>query len=170
MNQSADYRLSPGDQLTIVVYDQPQLSGDFIIDGGGGLLLPLAGPVSLSGRTLAEAQELIQDKFADGILVKPGVSVRIKEYRPIFVTGSVRRPGSYPFIALESVKAAIAAAGGKGEPIEASLNGSVSDFITAGAARAAARIRLRRVARAQGTPGSPTRRSRELRHADAGWL
>ena len=98
MAASGDYRLSPGDHLTIVVYDQPQLSGEFIVDGGGGVLLPLAGPVSVSGLTLAEAQQLIQERFADGVLVQPGISVRIKEYRPIFVTGSVRKPGSYAFI------------------------------------------------------------------------
>ena len=128
---SGDYRLAPGDRLNIVVYDQPQLSGQFIVDGGGGILLPLAGGVSLSGRTLAEAQRLIQDRFADGILVQPAVSVRITEYRPIFVTGSVRKPGSYSFMIGQSVKAAIAAAGGEGLPLEQSLNGTVSDFITA---------------------------------------
>ena len=129
--QSADYRLAPGDRLTIVVYDQPQLSGQFIIDGGGGLLLPLAGAVSLSGMTLAEAQQLIQDRFADGVLVQPAVSLRITEYRPIFVTGNVRKPGSYRFMIGQSVKAALAAAGGKGEPLEQSYNGAVSDYITA---------------------------------------
>ena len=90
---SADYRLAPGDRLTIVVYDQPQLSGQFIVDGGGGILLPLAGAVSLSGLTLAEAQQLIQDRFADGVLVQPAVSVRITEYRPIFVTGKRQKAG-----------------------------------------------------------------------------
>ena len=60
---SGDYRLAPGDRLTIVVFDQPQLSGDFIIDGGGGILLPLAGSVSLNGLTLAEAQQLIQERL-----------------------------------------------------------------------------------------------------------
>ena len=85
---SADYRLAPGDRLTIVVYDQPQLSGQFIVDGGGGVLLPLAGGVGLTGLTFAEAQKLIQDRFADGVLVQPAVSVRITEYRPIFVTGA----------------------------------------------------------------------------------
>ena len=113
---SKDYRLAPGDRLTIVVYDQPQLSGQFIVDGGGGILLPLAGAVSLSGLTLAEAQKLIQDRFADGVLVQPAVSVRITDYRPIFVTGNVRKPGSYRFIIGQSVKAAVAAAGGEGEP------------------------------------------------------
>ena len=126
-----DYRLSPGDRLTIVVFDQPQLSGEFIIDGGGGILLPLAGSVSLNGHTLAEAQQLIQERFADGVLVQPAVSVRITEFRPIFVTGSVRKPGSYAFILGESVKAAVATAGGEGQPLEQALNVTASDFITA---------------------------------------
>ena len=128
---SADYRLAPGDRLVIVVYDQPQLSGQFIVDGGGGILLPLAGGVSLSGLTLAEAQQLIQDRFADGVLVQPAVSVRITDYRPIYVTGNVRKPGSFRFMIGQSVKAAVAAAGGEGEPLEQNFNGAVSDYITA---------------------------------------
>jgi polysaccharide export outer membrane protein len=128
---SADYRLAAGDQLTIAVYDQPQLSGDFIIDGGGGVLLPLAGPVSIAGLTLVEAQKLIQDRFGDGVLVQPAVSLRITEFRPIFVSGNVKKPGGYRFMIGQSVKAAIAAAGGVGEPLEQTLNGAVSDFITA---------------------------------------
>jgi polysaccharide export outer membrane protein len=44
-----DYRLAPGDRLTIVVFDEPQLSGDFFVDGGGEVLLPLAGSVRVSG-------------------------------------------------------------------------------------------------------------------------
>jgi polysaccharide export outer membrane protein len=128
---SQDYVLAPGDRLAIVVYDQPQLSGDFIIDGGGGIVLPIIGSVSLKGLTLANAQQLIQQRLADGVLVQPAVSVGIKDHRPIFVTGNVRKPGSYPFIIGQSVKAAIAAAGGEGEPIELNFNGAMSDFITA---------------------------------------
>ena len=130
-NALGDYRLAPGDRLTIAVFDEPQLSGDFFVDGGGGVLLPVAGSVRISGLTLAEAQELIQKQFADGVLVRPSVNVRIKEYRPIFVTGVVKRPGSYRFILGESVKAAIAAAGGVGQAIEQPLTVAVSDFVTA---------------------------------------
>lgn len=128
---SGDYRLSPGDLLELVVLDQPQLSGEFIIDGGGSLLLPLAGSVNLSGLTLAEAQKVVQDQFADGVLVKPAVSLRIAKFKPIFVTGRVRKPGSYPFILGESAKAAIAAAGGAGQALQQSENIAVSDFIAA---------------------------------------
>jgi polysaccharide biosynthesis/export protein len=128
---SGDYHLSPGDRLKLVVLDQPQLSGEFIIDGGGSILLPLAGGVSLSGLTLAEAQKVIQDRFADGVLVQPAVSLRITKFKPIFVTGSVRKPGSYSFILGESAKAAIATAGGEGEPVERSENVALADFVAA---------------------------------------
>jgi polysaccharide export outer membrane protein len=126
-----NYRLAPGDRVSIVVFDEPQLSGEFFIDGGGDVLLPLAGSVRLSGLTLAEAQELIRKQFANGVLVQPAVSVRIKEYRPIFVTGDVKRPGSYRFMFGVSVKAAIATAGGEGQAIEQPLSVAVSDFVTA---------------------------------------
>jgi len=127
----SDYHLSPGDHITLVVLDHKQLSGDFIIDGGGGILLPVAGSVRLSGLTLAEAQKVIQDRFADGVLVEPTVSLRITSYKPIFVTGRVRKPGSYTFFFGESVKAAIATAGGKGLPLDQPESVAVSDFITA---------------------------------------
>ena len=83
------------------------------------------------GLTLAEAQQTIQQSFADGVLVQPGVSVRLTEFRPIFVTGNVRKPGSYRFTLGESVKAAIATAGGEGPAIDQPLSVATSDYITA---------------------------------------
>ena len=131
-NALAQYHLAPGDRLKIVVFDQEQLSGDFIVDGTGRIVLPIVGQVSVAGLTLPEAQQLIQDSLADGVLAHPAVSVRIPEYRPIFVTGDVRKPGSYPFLFRGSVKAAIAAAGGEGSPTEQlSSVAAMSDFITA---------------------------------------
>jgi polysaccharide export outer membrane protein len=130
-NFTRDYLLAPGDRLNIVVYDEPQLSGKFVIDGGGSAVLPLIGPVSLKGITTAEAQQTIQQRLADGVLVQPAVSVSIEEFRPIFVTGNVRKPGSYPFILGQSVKAAVAAAGGEGEPLDFSFRGALSEFINA---------------------------------------
>ena len=40
-----NYRLAPGDRIFLVVFDEPQLSGEFYVDGGGDVLLPLAGSV-----------------------------------------------------------------------------------------------------------------------------
>jgi protein involved in polysaccharide export with SLBB domain len=60
------------------------------------------------------------------------VSVRVAEFRPISVTRYVREPGNYPFISGMSVKAAIATAGGEGEPGEfRSVAGAEADSIMA---------------------------------------
>jgi polysaccharide biosynthesis/export protein len=111
---SGDYRLTPGDHVKLLVFDEAQLSGDFVVNGSGELLLPLAGAIDVGGLTLAEAQERIQERLADGILVQPTVSLRITEYRPIFIFGNVKKPGSYSFQFGQSVRAAIASAGGQG--------------------------------------------------------
>ena len=112
---SGVYRLMPGDELGVLVFDQKDLSGDFVIDSAGDIMLPLAGTAKVGGLTLGEAQELIEKRLSEGILVHPTVSVRIAEFRAIFVTGYVRKPGNYPFISGMSVKAAIATAGGEGD-------------------------------------------------------
>lgn len=127
---NSEYRLAPGDKLNIIVFDQPQLSGDFTVNGNGQILLPLAGGIKVDSLSLTEAQQRIQEQFADGILVHPVVSIRVTEYRPIFVTGYVRKPGNYPFIFGVSVKAAIAIAGGAGEPGE-ETTGRTSEAIMA---------------------------------------
>jgi polysaccharide export outer membrane protein len=127
---SSEYRLAPGDKLNVIVFDQPQLSGDFTVNGDGQILLPLAGGVKVGSLSLAEAQQRVQEQFADGILVHPVVSIRVTDYRPIFVTGYVTKPGSYPFIFGASVKGAIAVAGGVGEPGEAKT-GRTSEAIMA---------------------------------------
>jgi polysaccharide export outer membrane protein len=127
---SGGYRLAPGDKLNVIVFDQPQLSGDFTVNGDGQILLPLAGGVNVGSLSLAEAQQRIEESYADGILVHPVVSIRVTEYRPIFVTGYVRKPGNYPFIFSASVKAAIAVAGGMGEPGE-ETTGRASEAIMA---------------------------------------
>jgi polysaccharide export outer membrane protein len=132
-----EYRLAPDDRLSIVVFGQTELSGDFAVDGAGRIVLPIVGQVSVGELTVAEAQERIQRSFADGVLVQPTVAVRIAEYRPVFIVGDVRTPGSYPFRFGQFVKTAIAMAGGHGRPTD-QQNVAMSDFISSQAARCAA--------------------------------
>ena len=127
---AGEYRMTPGDHVAIIVYNEPQLSGDFIVDDAGKLLMPLLGAVPIGGLTQAEAQKLIQDRLADGVLVQPTVSLRIKEYRPVSIFGNVKKPGSYPFQFGQTVRAVIASAGGEGKLAE--LPGAaMSEYILA---------------------------------------
>jgi polysaccharide export outer membrane protein len=125
---SGEYRMTQGDHVALVVFNEPQLSGDFIVDDAGQILMPLLGAVRIGGLTQAEAQKLIQDRLADGVLVQPTVSLRIKEYRAVSIFGNVKKPGSYPFHFGQTVRAVIASAGGEGRLSELP-NAAMSEYI-----------------------------------------
>jgi polysaccharide biosynthesis/export protein len=108
------YRLASGDRITVTVFGQPDLSGDFLIDGAGNIHLPLIGAVAVSQNTIDACQQRLTERLADGLLNNPRVSVRVSEFRPIHILGDVRVPGSYPFRFGLSALGAIALAGGVG--------------------------------------------------------
>src|SRR5262245_17090813 len=84
---SGEYRLAPGDKLGVIVVEQAQVSVAFVITGDGLVLLPFGGSVIVARFAVGEAEPLSETRFADGILVHPVITVRVAEYRPIFVTG-----------------------------------------------------------------------------------
>jgi polysaccharide export outer membrane protein len=109
---AAGYRLAAGDRIVVTVFDQPELTGEQAVDSTGDISLPLVGSVEVAGLTTHQAQDLVRSRLADGYLVNPSVAVRLGELRPIYVLGSVRKPGVYPFLFGTVVRAAIAEAGG----------------------------------------------------------
>ena len=109
-------RLSPGDQITVTVFGQADLSGTFQIDGDGYIELPLVGGVMVKQLTPKEGERAIEAKLADGYMNRPVVSVSVGEVRPVYVLGDVKTPGAYPFRYGISVLSAIAQAGGYGGP------------------------------------------------------
>ncbi len=106
------YLLGAGDRVVVTVFGQPEFTGELPVDGHGDVTLPLIGPVHVEGSTTGQAQHVIQDRLTDGYLVKPIVTVRLGELRPVSVLGVVRSPGAYPFHFGTAVIGAIAAAGG----------------------------------------------------------
>lgn len=106
------YQLAAGDTIRVVVFGHEDLSGDFEIDSSGGVSLPLIRKVDAAGRTKAEVEALIAERLRPDYLKNPKVSVEVINYRPIYVLGEVREPGSYPYAANLTVVSAIAMAGG----------------------------------------------------------
>ncbi len=113
---SRGYTLAPGDRITVTVFGQADLSGDFLIDGAGEIQMPLLGAVHVGQSTIEECRQRLTERLAAGFIKNPNVSVRVHEFRPIFVLGDVRTPGSYPFRFGLSGMSAIALAGGVGLP------------------------------------------------------
>ena len=109
---TADYRLGPNDHTRIIVFGQPTLTGEYVLDGNGVLSFPLIGTVKASGMTPTELQRTIAAKLDPDYLHNPSVSVEVSTRRPFYVIGEVQKPGSYPFVTDMTVLNAIATAGG----------------------------------------------------------
>lgn len=109
----SDYRLGPNDRTRIIVYGQPNLTGEFVLDGNGNLAFPLIGNVQASGMTPAELQRTIAAKLDPDYLHNPSVSVEVASRRPFYVVGEVQKPGSYPYVTDMNVLNAVATAGGQ---------------------------------------------------------
>jgi len=59
--------------------------------------MPLIGDVGIEGCTTAQAKQIITDRYADGYLLNPNISVEIDAYKPIYVIGEVRTPGEFEY-------------------------------------------------------------------------
>ena len=109
----SQYRLGPGDQIRLTVFNQTNLSGDFTVDGSGFIAVPLLGPVSAGEKTARELETLIAGALTkSGYLVNPSVAVQITQFRPYYILGEVAQPGSYPYTVGLTVRNAVATARG----------------------------------------------------------
>lgn len=106
------YVLGSGDRIKITVFGEPELSGEFQIDGQGEVSIPLIGAMRAIGETTRSFEGQVETAYADGYLVSPQVSVEVLNFRPFFILGEVNNPGSYPYREGLTVLNAVALAGG----------------------------------------------------------
>lgn len=109
--QPAEYQLGPGDQLRITVFNEAELTGQFVVGSQGAISYPLVGSVAAAGLTIPQFTERLQHALTEFIR-QPNVSVEVANYRPFFILGEVQRPGTYPYSASLTVLNAVATAGG----------------------------------------------------------
>ncbi|MBK8012615.1 MAG: polysaccharide biosynthesis/export family protein [Deltaproteobacteria bacterium] len=101
------------DTLSVVVKNQAQLSGEFVVRENGAYLQPLVGDVDVEGLSTEQAASRLTEKL-QGILTSPIVTLSISRPRPLLVSvvGEVRQPGNFELPAGDGVLEAIARAGG----------------------------------------------------------
>lgn len=107
-----EYQLGPGDEIEVLVYQEPELRTISKISQSGQIDLPLIGQIKLEGLTVTEAKLGIESGYKQGYLVKPSVTIMVRTYRPFFIHGEVKAPGSYKYQADLNIEQAIALAGG----------------------------------------------------------
>jgi len=107
------YRLGAQDRVQMTVYRQPELSGEFALDGEGYMAVPLVGEILADGLTTRQLEDEIELRLKDrGYLIDPQVGVSLLTYRPFYVLGEIANPGSYEFRDGMTVINAVALAGG----------------------------------------------------------
>ena len=106
------YTLGPGDEVNIQVFGEPELSQRLKIAVNGRMNFPFLGELDAAGLMTSELEQRIADGLRGDFLVDPKVSVTITEYRPFFVNGQVKNPGSFPFQPGLTVRKALSLAGG----------------------------------------------------------
>lgn len=90
-----DYRVGPGDVLSVTVYDNEDLATKVRVSTAGTIVMPLIGQIEVKDLSINEITEKITRMLSDGYLVNPQVNVFVEEFRSkkVVVLGSVKTPG-----------------------------------------------------------------------------
>jgi protein involved in polysaccharide export with SLBB domain len=111
-----DYVVGPGDGLAVDLWGSVSQRLYRIVDREGRLALPEVGPILVSGHTLAETQQTVQQilrtQFRD---ISADISLsRLRTIR-VYVVGDVEQPGAYDISSLSTPLNALFAAEGPTE-------------------------------------------------------
>lgn len=122
----AGYRIGAGDTLGFSVAGLPELATKAPVDLDGNVVLPLVGSISVAGLGISEALTKVQSvlpakefrrRTDDGrefpvIISADEIGLTVSEYRPVYLSGDIAKPGEAVFRPGLTVRKAITLAGG----------------------------------------------------------
>lgn len=101
--------LRPGDLVRLRIWREPDLSGDYIVDEEGVVVLPLLGPRTVAGLAPSSLKTSLIDDYGDYLTHR---SITVTPMRRINVLGAVGQPGLHPVDATMTLADVLALAGG----------------------------------------------------------
>lgn len=112
--ENFEYRLGPGDLVTIKVWRRPELTQENIMVSPDGLIaIPRIGSINVLNCTQEEVQKMITVKL-EPLYIEPEVTVWVREFHnnKAFVLGRVGKPGVINFPGKGTLLEGLALAGG----------------------------------------------------------
>ncbi len=118
-----NYRLGPGDQLTLVLTGDVEQTYPLQVTREGFIVIPSVGQLSVANLTLGQLRDLLYNRLGKaysgvrrgGGTTRFEVSITQLRTNQIYVVGEVSRPGSYQVASSGTVLSALYAAGGPTE-------------------------------------------------------
>lgn len=115
-DRQPEYQLGNGDNIRILVFQNPDLTVETRVTENGTISYPLVGTVKIGGMTIPAAEQTIAKALSDGgFIQKPQVNIILLQNRgnQVSVLGSVNRAGRFPLETFNTrVSEMIAIAGG----------------------------------------------------------
>ncbi|PWJ86785.1 exopolysaccharide production protein ExoF [Mesorhizobium loti] len=109
-----DYKLSVGDVVSFDFIDDSLPAEQLTVASDGAVNIPLIGSFEVGGLTVPDALNHIRKAFIDREFFNdPHIALAVVSFRPIFVLGDVKAPGSFPYQPALTVEQAVALAGGQ---------------------------------------------------------
>lgn len=107
------YVFGPEDQLSVLFWQDKDMSADVVVRPDGKISLPLLNEIQASGLTPEELRNAIISK-AKPLVQNPNATVIVRQInsRKVFITGAVEKPGTYPVNGPTTVLQLIAMAAG----------------------------------------------------------
>src|SRR5205807_9059928 len=102
---TAPFTLEPGDVVRVAAWREKDLGGDYQVDEGGRLTLPMIGVTRVAGRLWNDLRDSLMAQY-ERQLRNP--SVTLTPLRRVLVLGEVTKPGPYladPTLSLAGVVA-----------------------------------------------------------------
>lgn len=107
-----NYLLGPGDKISILVFNQAELSGEYSINGSGIFFMPFIDKIQAGGLTIAALSDVIVNKLKPDFLIDPRVNIEVLNFRPYYIIGEINSSGSFPYVEGMTYLNAVAIAGG----------------------------------------------------------
>lgn len=89
------FELTGAEKLSIKFHGHQDLSGDYRVNPDESVSVPALGRISITGLSAAELESVLADRAAKVTGRESYITVEVAEYRPVFVSGLVSRPGSH---------------------------------------------------------------------------
>lgn len=107
------YSINPGDILNVSVWNEEKLTRELRVLPDGTINFPLAGKLTVIGKSFTEVQSELKHKLSEYI-TEPEVNVSVKspEGNVVYVIGQVQRPGNYIMYKPMNVMQLLSHAGG----------------------------------------------------------